>query len=135
MIAYEPKWAIGTGKVASPDQAEEAHFACRMWLGVNANEEVASSTRIIYGGSVNAKNCATLIACPNIDGFLVGGASLTADFVTIIQVSRIYELINKIKSYNYNLIWCKKWKENNIYLIVCLNSLHENTFYFATLYI
>jgi triosephosphate isomerase len=86
VVAYEPKWAIGTGKVASPEQAEDAHAACRNWLATNVGDTVANSTRIIYGGSVNAKNCGVLIECPNIDGFLVGGASLTADFVTIMQV-------------------------------------------------
>lgn len=89
VIAYEPKWAIGTGKVATPEQAEETHLACRAWLAANVSDAVASSTRIIYGGSVNGKNCATLIQCPNIDGFLVGGASLTADFVTIMQCTQI----------------------------------------------
>lgn len=85
VIAYEPKWAIGTGKVATPEQAEEAHAACRNWLAQNVSSDVANSVRIIYGGSVNAKNCGTLITCPNIDGFLVGGASLLPEFTTIIQ--------------------------------------------------
>lgn len=84
-IAYEPVWAIGTGKTASPDQAEEVHAAIRKYLEENVSKEVASITRIIYGGSVNQGNCDTLIAKPNIDGFLVGGASLKPEFKTIVD--------------------------------------------------
>ena len=86
VIAYEPKWAIGTGKVATPEQAEETHRGCREWLATHVSPEVAAATRILYGGSVKANNCQTLIACPNIDGFLVGGASLLPEFADIIQV-------------------------------------------------
>ena len=86
VIAYEPVWAIGTGKVASPQEAEEVHADIRAWLSDNLGAQVASLVRIIYGGSVNAANCATLIACENIDGFLVGGASLKpSEFLTIIK--------------------------------------------------
>lgn len=85
VIAYEPKWAIGTGKVATPEQAESAHQACRQWIAANVSENVSQAIRIIYGGSVNATNCGVLIQCANIDGFLVGGASLKADFTTIIE--------------------------------------------------
>ena len=75
VIAYEPIWAIGTGKVATTEQAQEVHKAIRNWLsGVSA--KVADETRILYGGSVNEKNCAELSKQPDIDGFLVGGASL-----------------------------------------------------------
>ena len=87
MLAYEPIWAIGTGKVATPMQAQEVHALIRASLVEHLGEGVASLLRIVYGGSVNAKNCADLIAQPDIDGFLVGGASLTADFVTIIQTT------------------------------------------------
>ncbi|MBA0782123.1 hypothetical protein Gotri_002987, partial [Gossypium trilobum] len=76
VIAYEPVWAIGTGKVATPQQAQEVHVAVRDWLKKNVSEEVASKTRIIYGGSVNGGNCAELAKQEDIDGFLVGGASL-----------------------------------------------------------
>ncbi|GJU75903.1 triosephosphate isomerase, chloroplastic [Tanacetum coccineum] len=76
VIAYEPVWAIGTGKVASPEQAQEVHVAVRDWLAKNVSAEVASKTRIIYGGSVNAGNSADLAKKEDIDGFLVGGASL-----------------------------------------------------------
>lgn len=76
VIAYEPVWAIGTGKVASPQQAQEVHVAVREWLSKNVSAEVASQTRIIYGGSVNGGNCLELAKQEDIDGFLVGGASL-----------------------------------------------------------
>ncbi|KAI3780917.1 hypothetical protein L2E82_10910 [Cichorium intybus] len=86
VIAYEPVWAIGTGKVASPEQAQEVHVAVRDWLTKNVSADVASKTRIIYGGSVNAGNSAELAKKEDIDGFLVGGASLKgADFATIIN--------------------------------------------------
>ncbi|XP_021775937.1 triosephosphate isomerase, chloroplastic [Chenopodium quinoa] len=86
VVAYEPVWAIGTGKVASPEQAQEVHVAVRDWLKKNVSEEVASKTRIIYGGSVNGGNCAELAKKEDIDGFLVGGASLKGpEFATIIN--------------------------------------------------
>ncbi|KAF9213460.1 triosephosphate isomerase [Podila verticillata] len=83
VIAYEPVWAIGTGKVATPDQAQEVHKAIRGWLKENVNAQVAEATRIMYGGSVNGGNSATLAQEEDIDGFLVGGASLKPEFVTI----------------------------------------------------
>jgi triosephosphate isomerase (TIM) len=76
-LAYEPLWAIGTGKVAGPTEAEEVHQAIRTWL-TNKDEALAMRTRILYGGSVKGENAAALLACPNIDGALVGGASLDA---------------------------------------------------------
>ncbi|KAK4477155.1 hypothetical protein RD792_016368 [Penstemon davidsonii] len=86
VIAYEPVWAIGTGKVATPEQAQEVHVALRDWLSKNVSAEVASKTRIIYGGSVNGGNCAELAKQEDIDGFLVGGASLKGpEFATIIN--------------------------------------------------
>ncbi|XP_047943528.1 triosephosphate isomerase, chloroplastic [Salvia hispanica] len=86
VIAYEPVWAIGTGKVASPEQAQEVHAAVRDWLSKNVSAEVASKTRIIYGGSVNGANSADLAKKEDIDGFLVGGASLKGpEFATIIN--------------------------------------------------
>jgi triosephosphate isomerase len=85
VIAYEPVWAIGTGKVATPQQAEDTHADIRGWLKGAIDAEVAKDVRIIYGGSVNAKNCSELIQGDNIDGFLVGGASLKPDFVNIIN--------------------------------------------------
>ncbi|KAL6545976.1 Triosephosphate isomerase, cytosolic [Orobanche gracilis] len=86
VVAYEPVWAIGTGKVATPEQAQEVHVALRDWLSKNVSPEVASKTRIIYGGSVNGGNCAELAKQEDIDGFLVGGASLKGpEFATIIN--------------------------------------------------
>jgi len=83
VLAYEPVWAIGTGKTATPAQAQEVHLAIRGWLEKNVNPEVAASVRILYGGSVTAANCKELAQCPDIDGSLVGGASLKKDFIQI----------------------------------------------------
>lgn len=90
VIAYEPVWAIGTGKTASPEQAQEVHFKLREWLGSNVSKEVALETRIIYGGSVTETNAKELITQPDIDGFLVGGASLKPGFTAIVD-SHIYK--------------------------------------------
>jgi len=76
-IAYEPIWAIGTGRVAGIDDVEEMHAAIRVQLQQHLGE-AAAAVRIIYGGSVNADNAAALFAAANVDGALVGGASLTA---------------------------------------------------------
>jgi len=88
VIAYEPVWAIGTGKVATPEQAEETHKQIREWMVTNISKQVASDIRIIYGGSVKGNNCKALISCPNIDGFLVGGASLLPEFVDIMKATK-----------------------------------------------
>lgn len=88
VIAYEPVWAIGTGKVATPEQAQEVHASLRKWLSENVSAAVADSTRIIYGGSVTAANCGQLGKCKDIDGFLVGGASLKPEFVNIINAQQ-----------------------------------------------
>lgn len=87
VIAYEPIWAIGTGKTATPAQAEEVHSILRKWLRDNVSAAVADKVRIIYGGSVNAKNCNELGKQADIDGFLVGGASLKPEFVNIINAN------------------------------------------------
>ena len=79
VIAYEPVWAIGTGKTAAPDDAETVHKACRGRLAELYSREIADSTVIQYGGSVKPENAAELMAQKNIDGALVGGASLEAD--------------------------------------------------------
>jgi triosephosphate isomerase len=79
VIAYEPVWAIGTGKVATTAQAEEVHAALRGLLQTRYNSQVAEAVRIQYGGSVKPENAAELLAQPNIDGALVGGASLKAE--------------------------------------------------------
>jgi triosephosphate isomerase len=79
VLAYEPVWAIGTGKVATPQQAEEVHSRLRKILADRYNGPVAEAVRILYGGSVKAANARELLAQPNVDGALVGGASLSAD--------------------------------------------------------
>jgi len=79
VIAYEPVWAIGTGRTASPAQAGEAHRAIRETLARAAGAEAAQRTRILYGGSVTPDNAASLLSVPGIDGALVGGASLVAE--------------------------------------------------------
>jgi triosephosphate isomerase len=79
VIAYEPVWAIGTGKVATPEQAEEVHAELRELLAKRYNEKSAANVRILYGGSVKPSNAKDLLSQPNIDGALVGGASLNPD--------------------------------------------------------
>ncbi|HSH00168.1 MAG TPA: triose-phosphate isomerase [candidate division Zixibacteria bacterium] len=87
-VAYEPVWAIGTGKVATPEMAETAHRFVRGWLTKRFSETVSLSTRILYGGSVKPDNAAGLLTQANIDGALVGGASLVSeDFFKIIQAA------------------------------------------------
>lgn len=89
VIAYEPVWAIGTGLTASPEQAQEVHAHIRGWLGAKLGKDFAQQCRIQYGGSVKGANAAGLFAMPDIDGMLVGGASLTADeFAAIVRAGR-----------------------------------------------
>ncbi len=86
IIAYEPIWAIGTGKTATTDQAQEMHRFLRSVIAAQYGEPVADEIPILYGGSVKAANAAELFRCPDVDGGLVGGASLVAaDFVEIIK--------------------------------------------------
>ncbi len=86
VIAYEPVWAIGTGKTASPDQAQEMHAHIRKLIRDSYGEQVAENISILYGGSCNAKNAGELFANPDVDGGLIGGASLKVeDFFTIIK--------------------------------------------------
>jgi len=87
-IAYEPVWAIGTGVVASPMQAQQTHYQVRTIIRDLAGDKVANGVRILYGGSVNAKNCGELGSMPDVDGFLVGGASCKPEFTTIIQTAQ-----------------------------------------------
>ena len=105
MLIDEPVWAIGTGKVATVDQAQEAHNDIRIWLSKRVSSETAEATRIIYGGSVNGKNCGELgqsfhsscrcvstddplAQAADIDGFLVGGASLKPEFIDICKAKQ-----------------------------------------------
>jgi len=88
VIAYEPVWAIGTGRVATPDQAQEAHAAIRGFLAEACGPVVANRVRIQYGGSSSPDNCAELIAKPDVDGFLVGGASLKPTFMKMVEVAQ-----------------------------------------------
>ena len=83
VIAYEPVWAIGTGRTATPQQAQEVHAQLRKWLTENVSKQVSDSTRILYGGSVTGGNAKELASQPDIDGFLVGGASLKPEFIDI----------------------------------------------------
>ncbi|MFI5775787.1 triose-phosphate isomerase [Nocardia sp. NPDC051570] len=88
VIAYEPVWAIGTGRVATPSDAQEVCGAIRTELAELANAEVASTVRVLYGGSVNAKNVGELVNQTDIDGALVGGASLKGDeFATLSAIA------------------------------------------------
>ena len=87
-LAYEPVWAIGTGRNATPEQAQEAHAFIRQWLAKQFRSDVADALRIQYGGSVNAANADSLLAQPDVDGALVGGASLKADaFTSIVRTA------------------------------------------------
>merc|ERR1712039_983987 len=83
-IAYEPVWAIGTGLVATPLQAQETQYGIRQYLADKVGKAIADSVRILYGGSVNEKNCKSLGELPDVDGFLVGGASCKPSFTDII---------------------------------------------------
>jgi triosephosphate isomerase len=94
-IAYEPVWAIGTGKVATPEIAQRVHATCRAILAKMYGENIANDTRILYGGSVGPESVDALMAEPDIDGALVGGASLDAskfgriiNFEPVMQVSK-----------------------------------------------
>lgn len=88
IIAYEPIWAIGTGRTASIDQAQEMHEAVRKWLTSQFGEQLGSNTSILYGGSCNATNASELFACPDVDGGLIGGASL--DAASFLKIARAF---------------------------------------------
>ena len=87
VVAYEPVWAIGTGVTATPEQAQEVHSAIRAHLR-NKNAQIAEKIKILYGGSMKASNAEELLAQPDIDGGLIGGASLKADeFIAICKIA------------------------------------------------
>jgi len=89
VIAYEPVWAIGTGRTATPEQAQAAHAHVRGELGKVLGSAFAAGLRVLYGGSVNAGNAAALLGLPDVDGALVGGASLKAEtFLPIVRAAR-----------------------------------------------
>jgi triosephosphate isomerase len=86
VIAYEPIWAIGTGKTATSDQAQEMHAALRRHIASKYGKDLAGNISILYGGSMNAGNAADLLSKPDVDGGLIGGASLKSrDFLDIIK--------------------------------------------------
>ncbi|MDP0501429.1 MAG: triose-phosphate isomerase [Verrucomicrobiota bacterium JB022] len=89
VVAYEPVWAIGTGKTATPEMAQEVHAAIRSWLGERFGETVGNKIRILYGGSMKPGNAPELLAQPDIDGGLIGGASLQGkSFVELVNAAR-----------------------------------------------
>jgi triosephosphate isomerase len=90
ILAYEPVWAIGTGRNASPEQAQEAHAFIRGWIQQRFGDDAARRIRLQYGGSVTAANAASLLQQPDVDGALVGGASLKADaFSAIVKAAAV----------------------------------------------
>lgn len=92
VIAYEPVWAIGTGETATPQQAQDMHAFIRQTLANLYDAELSEVVQILYGGSMNAANARELLSCPDVDGGLIGGASLKADqFISIISTA--YDLV------------------------------------------
>lgn len=94
VIAYEPIWAIGTGKTASAEQAEEMHAAIRSWVEEQYGKEMAENTSILYGGSCNPGNAQSLFACENVDGGLIGGASLKASEFAVLVAEETWTILN-----------------------------------------
>ena len=92
VVAYEPVWAIGTGKNASPEQAQEVHAHIRACVAAQENgndAKIAPALRVLYGGSVKAANAAEIFSMPDVDGGLIGGASLKADsFLAIVRAAK-----------------------------------------------
>jgi triosephosphate isomerase len=97
VIAYEPVWAIGTGRNATPEQAQEMHAFIRKTMADKFGKPVADSISILYGGSCNASNAAALFACPDVDGGLIGGASLKSEEFGVIRKAMI-QVLSKEKA-------------------------------------
>lgn len=89
VVAYEPVWAIGTGRTASPEQAQETHKAIRAWISDHVSPEVGAEILILYGGSMKGSNAAELLKQEDVDGGLIGGASLTADFIECVKAASL----------------------------------------------
>jgi triosephosphate isomerase len=85
LVAYEPVWAIGTGLTATPEMAQDTHASIRQWMAENVGADVAAAVRIQYGGSMKGENADGLLSQSDIDGGLIGGASLTLDFFKCIN--------------------------------------------------
>ncbi|MNX87820.1 Bifunctional PGK/TIM [compost metagenome] len=94
VLAYEPIWAIGTGQTASTEQAEEMHAAIRSWIKEQYGNEIAEKTSILYGGSCNPGNAQALFACENVDGGLIGGASLKATDFSVLVAEETWTILN-----------------------------------------
>ena len=86
IIAYEPIWALNTGKIASADQTQESVEMIRNWMAENCSEAIAKNTRILYGGPVTGQNCENLIKLQDVDGFLVGSTSCKPVFRSIFEM-------------------------------------------------
>jgi triosephosphate isomerase (TIM) len=94
VLAYEPIWAIGTGQTASTEQAEEMHAAIRSWVEEKYGNEIAQNTSILYGGSCNPSNAQALFACENVDGGLIGGASLKGADFSVLVAEETWTILN-----------------------------------------
>lgn len=94
VLAYEPIWAIGTGQTASTGQAEEMHAAIRSWVEEKYGSAIAKNTSILYGGSCNPGNAKALFACENVDGGLIGGASLKAADFSVLVAEETWTILN-----------------------------------------
>lgn len=94
VLAYEPIWAIGTGQTATTEQAEEMHAAIRSWVEEKYGSEIAKNTSVLYGGSCNPSNAQALFACENVDGGLIGGASLKAADFSVLVAEETWTILN-----------------------------------------
>lgn len=94
VLAYEPIWAIGTGKTATAEQAEDMHAAIRSWIEEKYGKEIADCTSILYGGSCNPGNAQSLFACENVDGGLIGGAALKASDFSVLVAEETWTILN-----------------------------------------